>query len=576
MSLGWVMGNPHDAEAPFGPRNEGIGAALHIGDTMCPPSPQRPMQQQKSLDLRPLVSADFESVVALQLQCFPGMKPWSQAQFESQLQHFPEGQIGIWIDGELVASSASLILDYADYTDWSNWHELSDHGAIGNHDPEGDTLYGIELMVSPAFRGRKLARRLYDARKSLCRQMDLARMMIGGRIPGYAKHAERLTAAQYVEQVVARSLFDEVLTAQLANGFSLRELVPDYLPSDEDSAGWATCLEWVNLDHLPARSQPHRTRRAVAPVRVSTVQYQMRRIASFEDFARQCEFFVDVASDSKSDFVVFPELFTLQLLSLLPDGSPGKAARALASFTPQYTALLKDLAVRYDVNIVGGSQFVMEEDRLTNVAFLFHRDGRIDRQTKIHATPNERKWWGVQQGDTLNVFDTDRGKVAILICYDVEFPELARMAVDQGARILFVPFNTSDVRGHLRVRLCAQARAIENQVYVVTSGCVGNLPQVDNADTHYAASGIFTPVDVSFARDGIAAEALPAIETVVTQDLDTELLRRARRSATVQPWSDRRLDLYTVSYLSPSGARNVVGENPVRTARDAKGSEPTE
>ncbi len=528
------------------------------------------MQQQKSLDLRPLTSPDLDAVVALQLRCFPGMKPWSRAQFESQLQHFPEGQIGIWIDGKLVASSASLVLDYADYTDWSNWHELSDHGSIKNHDPEGDTLYGIELMVDPDYRGRKLARRLYDARKELCRRMDLARMMIGGRIPGYAKHKERLTAAQYVEQVNARTLFDEVLTAQLANGFSLRELVPDYLPSDEDSAGWATCLEWVNLDHLPARAQPHRTRRAVAPVRVSTVQYQMRRITSFEDFARQCEFFVDVASDSKSDFVVFPELFTLQLLSLLPDGSPGKAARSLASFTPQYIELLKDLAVRYDVNIVGGSQFVLEDDRLTNVAFFFHRDGRIERQAKIHATPNERKWWGVQQGDALNVFETDRGKVAILICYDVEFPELARMATDLGARILFVPFNTSDSRGHLRVRLCAQARAIENQVFVVTSGCVGNLPQVENADTHYAASGIFTPVDVSFARDGVAAEALPAIETVVTQDLDTELLRRARRGGTVQTWNDRRMDLYTLSYLAQDGARHVAGERPMPLVSDAE------
>jgi len=532
------------------------------------------MQQQKSLDLRPLQAPDFEAVVALQLRCFPGMKPWSQAQFESQLRHFPEGQIGILIDGRLVASSASLVLDYAEYTDWSNWHDLSDHGLIKNHDPEGDTLYGIELMVDPDYRGRKLARRLYDARKSLCRQMDLARMMIGGRIPGYASHKERLTATQYVEQVVARTHFDEVLTAQLANGFSLRELVPDYLPSDEDSSGWATCLEWVNLDHLAVRKEPHRTRRAVAPVRVSTVQYKMRRIESFEDFATQCEFFVDVASDAKSDFVVFPELFTLQLLSLLPDGTPGMAARALASFTPQYIALLKDLAVRYDVNIVGGSQFVLEEERMTNVAFLFHRDGKIDRQTKIHATPNERKWWGVQQGEALNVFDTDRGKVAILICYDVEFPELARMATDQGARILFVPFNTNDVRGHLRVRLCAQARAIENQVYVVTSGCVGNLPHVENADTHYAASGIFTPVDVSFARDGVAAEALPAIETVVTQDLDTELLRRARRSGTVQTWSDRRMDLYSLSYSTPSGARNIAGATPLRnTTEGDRGSD---
>lgn len=518
-------------------------------------------EQRKSLETRQLRSLDHEAVVVLQLRCFPGMKPWSAEQFESQVQVFPEGQLGIWIDERLVASSSSLVLDYSDYSDWSDWHELSERGMITNHDPEGDTLYGIELMVDPEFRGRKLARRLYDLRKELCRRLALARMMIGGRIPGYAAHAETMTAPQYVERVIARNLFDEVLTAQLANGFSLRELVPDYLPSDEDSAGWATCLEWVNLDHVSHPADPHRTRRAVAPVRISTVQYHMRPITAFDDFARQVEFFVDVASDAKSDFVVFPELFTLQLLSLLPPSSPGPAARALAGLTDRYMALLKDLAVRYNINVVGGSQLVLEADRLTNVAFLFHRDGRIDRQTKVHPTPNERRWWGVQPGDRLDVFDTDRGRIAILICYDVEFPELARIATAAGARILFVPFNTNDARGYLRVRTCAQARAIENQVFVVTSGCVGNLPQVANADTHYAASGIFTPIDVSFARDGIAAEALPAIETVVTQDVDTELLRRARRQGTVRTWQDRRGDLYEVRYRMPDGTWTSVGKD---------------
>lgn len=524
--------------------------------------------ETKRIDLRPLVASDYDALVALELRCFPTMKPWSREQFESQLALFGEGQLGIFQDGTLVASSASLVVAYSDYSDWSNWHQLSDHGFIRNHDPEGDTLYGIEMMVDPAHRGRKLARRLYDARKALCRRLDLARMIIGGRIPGYSQHAAALSPREYVEKVLARELFDEVLTAQLSVGFALRELVPDYLPSDEDSAGWATCLEWVNLDHVAeARGEPHRTRRSVASVRLSSVQYAMRPIASFEDFAKQVEFFVDAASDGKSDFVVFPELFTLQLLSLAKRGRPGEAARELAAMTPKYEALFRDLAVRYDVNIVGGSQFVVREDgRLENVAFLFHRDGRVSTQAKIHPTPNERKWWGVQPGGSMSVIDTDRGRVAILVCYDVEFPELARIAVDQGARILFVPFNTNDQRGHLRVQCCARARAIENQVYVVTAGCVGNLPLVENADTHYAASGIFTPIDVSFARDGVAIEALPGLETIITQDVDTELLRRARRFGTVRTWGDRRMDLYRLGYEDAAGVEQVVG------ARDRAGT----
>ncbi len=512
--------------------------------------------KERRLELRTLREDDFDAVVALQLRCFPAkMNPWSREQFQSQIRTFPEGQIGIVADDRLVASSASLMVTDADYSNWANWLEMSDDGFIRNHDPDGDSLYGIEIMVDPGMRGMRLARRLYDARKELCRRKDLARLIIGGRIPGYATNARSMTAREYVERVTDKSIFDPVLTVQLGNGFQMRELVKDYMPSDEDSAGWATCLEWPNLDYAALRS--HRSRRSIAPVRVSAVQYQMRRVESFEDFAKQCEFFVDVASDAKSDFVLFPELFTLQLLSILPPSRPGAAARTLAEMTPRYVDLFQQLAVRYDVNVIGGSQFVVEDEHLYNAAYLFRRDGSVDRQLKMHVTPNEVRWWGVRGGDRLRVFDTDHGKIAIQICYDVEFPELARVAAHRGAQIIFVPFNTNDRIGYLRVLRCAQARCIENQVYVVTAGCVGNLPFVENADTHYAACGIYTPCDVSFARDGIAAEVSPNIETVITQDLDTELLRRARRSGTVRTWSDRRTDVYRVRWKEDDTTEDV-------------------
>jgi len=166
----------------------------------------------------------------------------------------------------------------------------------------------------------------------------------------------------------------------------------------------------------------------------------------------------------------------------------------------------------------------------------------------MHVTPAERRWWGVEPGGEVKVFDTDCGKIAIQVCYDVEFPELSRIAAGKGAQILFVPFNTDNREGYLRVRYCAQARAVENDFYVAISGCVGNLPFVANADVHYAQSGIFTPLDFSFARDGIAGECTPNIETLVIHDVDIELLRRQRHAGTVRPWHDRRKDLYGVVY----------------------------
>lgn len=505
--------------------------------------------------LRQLTPEDYAAVVDVQRLCFAKMKPWKPDQFESQIARFPEGQICIEVDGRLVASASSLIVDESEYEDWEDWHKMSDGGFITNHDPEGDTLYGIEMQVHPEYRGMKLARRLYDSRKELCRARNLARMMVGGRIPGYLAQKDKMSAQEYVRQVLAKRLVDPVLTTQVANGFVLKQLIADYLPSDEDSAGYATRLEWPNLDHQAVRSK--RSRHAVAPVRVATVQYQMVPLTSFEEFERRCTFFVDTASDAKADFVVFPELFTLQLLSLVPPERPGLAARALARFTAQYLELFGRLSTRFNINIIGGSQFTEEDHRLFNVAYLFRRDGSMAKQYKIHVTPNEKRWWGVEGGNQVEVFDTDCGRVCILICYDVEFPELARYAADKGARIIFVPYNTQDRYGHLRVRTCAAARCIENHVYTVTSGCVGNLPFVENADIHYAQSAILTPSDIAFARDGVAGECSANIETVLIHDLDTEQLRRHRRAGTVQNWNDRRTDLYRVTFKEKGERREI-------------------
>ncbi len=510
---------------------------------------------EKRVVLRKLQIEDFDQLVAMQAACFPGMKTWTREQLESQLRMFPDGQLCIEIDGVIVASSGSLIVDFAEYSEWHNWREIADKGFIRNHDPEGDTLYGIEIMVHPDYRGLKLARRLYAARQELCKRLNLARSIVGGRIPGYGKHADEMTARQYVDTVAAGKLYDPVLTTQLSNGFVLKRLIPDYFPGDTESRGYATFLEWTNLDYEP---DSRRKIQRVQWARICCVQYQMRTISSFEEFAHQCEFFVDTASDYKSDFVVFPELFTTQLMSLFPGTRPNEAALRLAELTPRYLEAFTQMAIKYHVNIVAGSQFTHEGDDLYNVAYLFRRDGTLERQYKIHITPSERRWWGVRGGSHIRTFDTDRGKIAIAICYDVEFPELARVAAAHGARILFVPFNTDNREGYLRVRYCSQARAIENHLYVAIAGCVGNLPFVDNVDVHYAQSGIFSPCDFAFSREGIAAECMPNIETLVIHDVDLELLRRHRTAGTVRNWNDRRSDLYRLTYTDESDDQHAV------------------
>jgi predicted amidohydrolase/GNAT superfamily N-acetyltransferase len=501
---------------------------------------------QHSLQIRPLMPEDYEGVVRLQRVGYDAeMEAWTWAreEFEGQLRRFPEGQLGAEYDGRLIGTAHSLIIDFDEFGEVHAWSEITAGGSIRNHDPEGDTLYGIEVVVDPAFRGMRIGRRLYEARKALARRLNLRRIVIGGRLPGYHRYADEFTIHEYVERVLAREIEDPVVTFQMSNGFTIKRLVTDYLPEDTESHGHAALMEWVNLQYSPAPNERHRPS---LPVRVCAVQYQMRKIEAFEDFAQQCDFFVDTAAGYHADFVVFPEIFTLQLLSFMPQQVRGQAIRQLAGFNEQFVALFQGLALRYAVNVVAGSTYVEEEGELYNVSYLFGRDGSVDKQYKLHITPGERHWWGVQGGSAVRVFDTDRGKVAIAICYDVEFPELARIAAAKGAQVLFVPFCTDNRQGYLRVRYCAQARAVENQLFVVTAGCTGNLPSVENTDVHYAQSSIFTPSDFPFARDGIAAECEPNVEALLTADLDLEVLRRNRLDGTVRPWADRRRDLYEV------------------------------
>jgi len=211
---------------------------------------------EKDLILRSLRMEDYEQLVQLQLRCFPGMWPWSRQQIESQLGIFPEGQICIEHQGEIIASSSSLIIDFDLYGECHNWLEISDAGHIRNHNPAGNTLYGIEIMVDPRYRRHKLARRLYDARKKLTRERNLMRIILGGRIPGYAQHQHDMSAEDYVAKVLKKDIDDPVLTMQISNGFVFKSLIRSYMFFDEESRGYGTLLEWSNPDYSPDPSHP--------------------------------------------------------------------------------------------------------------------------------------------------------------------------------------------------------------------------------------------------------------------------------------------------------------------------------
>lgn len=220
------------------------------------------------------------------------------------------------------------------------------------------------------------------------------------------------------------------------------------------------------------------------------------------------------------------------------------AVRGLSEYTTAYIELLRAHAVRHGYYLIGGTHPNIRDGQLLNTAFLFTPGGVVHLQDKIHRTRWEKEKWNSDHGDVLNVFQTPHGKIAILICYDIEFPELARRAAEEGAEIVFVPSCTDDRQGFLRVRYCCHARAIENQIYVAMTSTVGNLP-VAGLRLHYGQASIITPSDFHFARDGIAAEGVINEEQIVVADVDLALLHENRLKGTTIPLLDKRHEFYS-------------------------------
>ncbi|MEM7182852.1 MAG: bifunctional GNAT family N-acetyltransferase/carbon-nitrogen hydrolase family protein [Spirochaetota bacterium] len=471
---------------------------------------------------------------------------WREQEFLSQIENFAEGQICIEDNGKVVAAAVSVVVNYKDYGDKHTYDQITVKGKLTNHNPDGDTLYGVDVFTHPDYQGLRLGRRLYDARKDLCERLNLKRILVGGRIPGYSKHHKDMSPQKYIKLVREKELYDPVLSFQMANEFHVKKLMMNgYFPDDTESKTYAVLLEWLNIYY---EEKVYLIGGVKSIVRVGVVQWYMRSVPSFAALLKHVEFFVDAIAGYQSDFVLFPEFFTFPLLAHHNQESPSEAVRQLAKHTEEMREAMLEMAVSYNINIICGSLPVYTGSQLFNVSYLCRRDGTWDQQYKIHVTPDEEAYWGMNGGDKLKIFETDVGRVGILICFDVEFPELARILAERGMDILFVPFATDTKNGYLRVRHCAQARAIENECYVVISGSVGNLPDVENMDIQYAQSAVFTPSDFAFSHDAIAAEATPNTEMTLLVDLDLNLLKDLHVHGSVRNLKSRRPELYRLSW----------------------------
>lgn len=501
---------------------------------------------EASIRIDLLRSEDYDEFSQAMADAYPQLKDsvWKREQIEKLLRLFPDGQAVVRINGCIAGATLSLIVDSARFENKHTYREVIGNGTFSTHRPEGDILYGIEVFVHPDHRGMRIGRRLYEFRKQLCERLNLKSIVFGGRIPNYHKYADKLTPRQYIDEVREKRIHDPVLDFQMSNDFQPLRILRRYLEGDSESVDNAVLLKWENIYYheKDGRVEPLRTN-----VRLGAVQWQMRPYGTVEELMRHARFFVDALSSYKCDFALFPEFFDAPLMASSNKLDPAASIRELAKHTPQLVEEFSKLAISRNINIITGSMPELVGDKLLNVGYLCKRDGGVERYEKIHVTPDEAKFWAMKGGDRIRTFDTDCGRIGILICYDVEFPELARLLAEDGMQILFVPFLTDTQNGYNRVRCCAQARAIENECYVAIAGSVGNLPDIHNMDIQYAQSMVFTPCDFAFPSNGIKAEATPNTEMIVVAEVDLGLLKDLHRFGSVHNLLDRRTDLYEVT-----------------------------
>ncbi len=277
-------------------------------------------------------------------------------------------------------------------------------------------------------------------------------------------------------------------------------------------------------------------------VKIAAAQYDISFLETWENYQKKSEFWVRDAAEQGAKILLFPEYNTMELASLFSKAvysSLNEQLGALQTVHKTFLNLFQSLSQQYQCLIQAGSFPVqISEGVYHNRAYLFMPNGEIDFQDKMMMTRFENEQWLINAGEELKTFDTEFGRIAINICYDSEFPLLARQQVEMGANLILVPSCTDTVAGFHRVKIGCQARALENQCYVVQAALVGDAPWSPAVDVNIGAAGIYTPVDYGFPDNGILASGEFNKSQWVFADIDLELCEKVRAEGQVFNYRD--------------------------------------
>lgn len=277
-------------------------------------------------------------------------------------------------------------------------------------------------------------------------------------------------------------------------------------------------------------------------LRLAAAQYDISHLSSWVDYETKINNWFAQAVASGSQLLVFPEYFSMELASLFGPEVCQSLSRQLVeiqSVLPDFVNLFGKLCQQYGVYVAAGTFPVQQADgSYRNRCYFFSPDGRSDYQDKLQMTRFENEQWFINPGSELKTFLTEWGQVGINICYDSEFPLLARKQVEAGANLIIVPSCTDTNAGYWRVRIGCQARALENQCFVVQSPTVGLAPWSEAVDVNIGAAAIYTPVDYGFPDDGVMAIGELNQSRWVFADINLTLVDKIRQTGQVFNYRD--------------------------------------